>query len=211
MIETRDLKLDDEGIVECNIKEIGVLCWLVREIAAQRSGDLRAQFRADVQNHRPHELIFIDKTGFDRCLSRKYGYSPKGQRAEVRRIRTNNRRITVISAIGYDGYLAVRVLKPGQKFNRIVFAKFLRNEIVPLLNPHNRRNAHSVILSDNHAVHHVSEVEELIYGAGALLRFLPPYSPDFNPIEEEIADTSDETQWKKVERTEEVTASAKCE
>ena len=110
--------------------------------------------------------------------------------------------------------------------------------------------------ADNHAVHHVSEVEELIYGAGALLRFLPPYSPDFNPIEgsynqakdfvrendvayrcsahnlvflscmlldkflektvkttSEIADTSDETQykWEKVERTEEVTASAKCE
>ena len=37
--------------------------------------------------------------------------------------------------------------------------------------------------ADNHAVYHVSEVEELIYGAGALLRFLPPYSPDFNPIE----------------------------
>ena len=109
--------------------------------------------------------------------------------------------------------------------------------------------------ADNHAVHHVSEVEELIYGAGALLRFLPPYSPDFNPIEGsynqakdfvrendvayrcctqprvfilhgfgqisgenceiylKIADTSDETQykWEKVERTEEVTASAKCE
>ena len=99
-----------------------------------------------MQNHRPLELIFIDETGFVsrkkqncfalikkpcycysfmyllgliRCLSRKYGYSPKGQRAEVRRIRTNNRRITVISAIGYDGYLAVSVLEPGQKCNRI--------------------------------------------------------------------------------------------
>ena len=39
------------------------------------------------------------------------------------------------------------------------------------------------VFLDNHAVHHVSEVEEIIYGAGALVRYLPPNSPDFNPIE----------------------------
>ena len=39
------------------------------------------------------------------------------------------------------------------------------------------------VFLDNHAVHHVAEVEEIIYGAGALVRYLPPYSPDFNPIE----------------------------
>ena len=81
------------------------------------------------------------------------------------------------------------VLEPGQKFNRFVFAEFLRNQIMPLLNPYNGRNAHSVILlgnnilttlldckikrlfilliiclflADNHPVHHVSEVEELV-------------------------------------------------
>ena len=70
----------------------------------------------------------------------------------MRRIRTNNQRIPVISAIGYDGYLAVRVLEPGQKFNRIVFAEFLRNEIVPLLNPYNGRNAYSVILLGNNVL-----------------------------------------------------------
>ena len=76
----------------------------------------------------------------------------------MRRIRTNNRRITVISAIGYDGYLAVRVLGPGQKFNRIVFAEFFRNEIVPLLNPYNGRNAaHSVILLANNILTTLSD------------------------------------------------------
>ena len=39
------------------------------------------------------------------------------------------------------------------------------------------------VFLDNHAVHHVAEVEEIIYGAGALVRYLPPYSRDFNPIE----------------------------
>ena len=53
------------------------------------------------------------------------------------------------SAIGYDGYLAVRVLEPGQKFNRVVFAEFLRNEIVPFLNPYDGRNTRPVILLGN--------------------------------------------------------------
>ena len=61
----------------------------------------------------------------------------------------NNQCITMIYTIGYAGYLAVRVLEPGKKFKRIVFAEFLRNEIVPLLNPYNGRNAHSVILLGN--------------------------------------------------------------
>ncbi|KAK3748781.1 hypothetical protein QZH41_013517, partial [Actinostola sp. cb2023] len=155
----------------------------IREVAAQRREDLRDQYRIMMQHHRPQELIFIDETGIDRSLARQYGYSIKGQRAEVRRPRTNKLRISVISAIGYDAYLSVRVLEPGDKFNRIVFEDFLRNDIVPLLNPYNGRNARSIIVLDNHAVHHVAEVQEIINGTGALLRFLPPYSPDLNPIE----------------------------
>ena len=61
-------------------------------------------------------------------------------------MRTNNQRITVISAIGYDGYQDVRVLQPGQRFHRFVFADFLRNEIVPLLTEYNGRNARTVVV-----------------------------------------------------------------
>ena len=63
--------------------------------------------------------------------------------------RTNSQRITVISAIGHDGYVGVRVLNPGQRFNRIVFADFLRHDIAPLLNPYNGRNARSVVVLGN--------------------------------------------------------------
>ena len=78
------------------------------------------------------DLIFLQ----GRALSEQYEYSPKGQRAEV--IRTSNsQRNTVISAIGHVGYLGIQVLgNPGQRFNRFVFADFLRN-IVSLLNPYN--------------------------------------------------------------------------
>ena len=65
------------------------------------------------------------------------------------RTRTNSQRITVISAIAHDGYLGIRVLNPGQQFNRIVFAKILRNDIVPLLSPYNGRNSCSVVVLGN--------------------------------------------------------------
>ena len=39
-------------------------------------------------------------------------------------------------------------------------------------------------MTDNHPIHHVAEVPQMVYGAGCLLRYLPPYSPDFSPIEE---------------------------
>ena len=56
------------------------------------------------------DLIFLQR---DRTLSRQYGYSQKGQRAEVIRTRTNSQRITVISVITHDRYLSIRVLNPG--------------------------------------------------------------------------------------------------
>jgi hypothetical protein len=67
----------------------------------------------------------------------------------VKRRRTNNQRISVISAMGNDAYLSVRVLEQGEKFNRVVFADFLRNDIVPLLNPYNGRNARSIVVLGN--------------------------------------------------------------
>ncbi|XP_028519026.1 uncharacterized protein LOC114576492 [Exaiptasia diaphana] len=136
-----------------------------------------------MQYHQPEELIFIDETGIERCLARKYGYSQKVERAEVKRTKKSNKRTNVVSAIACDAYLSVEVLEPGQKFDREVFSNFLRNKVVPFLNPYNGRNSRSVVVLDNHAVHHVVEVQEIIHGTGALLRFLPPYSPDLNPIE----------------------------
>ena len=50
--------------------------------------------------------------------------------------------------------------------------------------PFNGKNPHSVVMIDNASIHHVDGIKDLITGVGALLVFLPPYSPDYNPIEE---------------------------
>ncbi len=53
----------------------------------------------------------------------------------------------------------------------------------PILQPFNGSNSHSVIVLDNASVHHYHEVADIINGVGCIIRFLPPYSPELNPIE----------------------------
>ena len=61
------------------------------------------------------------------------------------------------------------------------FVKFVRNCLLPVLQPFNGVNSRSVVILDNASIHHVEQVEDLT--AGSKLIYLPPYSPDLNPVE----------------------------
>lgn len=65
-----------------------------------------------------------------------------------------------------------------------VFCRFIRSSLLDIIQPFDGDNARSVVVLDNASIHHVDAVCDLISAAGALVRFLPPYSPDLNPIEE---------------------------
>ena len=58
---------------------------------------------------------------------------------------------------------------------------------MPILQPFNGSNERSVVVTDNASIHHVHQMATLIQATGAILRFLPSYSPDFNPLEESFA------------------------
>ena len=64
------------------------------------------------------------------------------------------------------------------------FYLFVQRTLLPTLLPFNGYNPNSVVVMDNCSIHHVPEVIELIHSVGAIVVFLPPYSPDFTPIEE---------------------------
>ena len=68
--------------------------------------------------------------------------------------------------------------------NGDVFYRFIQENLLPNLLPFDGYNVNSVVIMDNCSVHHVSEVLELLHSVGVFVIFLPPYSPDFNPIEE---------------------------
>ena len=61
--------------------------------------------------------------------------------------------------------------------------QFVESCLLPILNPFNGVNQHSVVIMDNTSIHHVDMVQDLLEGAGARLIFLPPYLPDLNPVE----------------------------
>ena len=65
-----------------------------------------------------------------------------------------------------------------------LFYDFIQASLLPHLMPFNGRNPHSVVVMDNCSIHHVDETVKMIPEVGALILFLPPYSPDHNPIEE---------------------------
>lgn len=67
-----------------------------------------------------------------------------------------------------------------------LFLWFIREQVAPILNPFPMK--HRVVILDNCSIHHSADIAEIIEGeCGARLIFLPPYSPDFNPIEEAFA------------------------
>ena len=67
--------------------------------------------------------------------------------------------------------------------NGDTFLDFVQKQLVPILSPFDGHSARSVVILDNASIHHVDHVVRTILATGALLRFLPPYSPDMNPIE----------------------------
>ena len=67
--------------------------------------------------------------------------------------------------------------------NGDLFEHFVATCLLPLLMPFNGINTHSIVIMDNCSVLHVERITNMITSVGALLKFLPPYSPDLNPIE----------------------------
>ena len=155
----------------------------MHRVAIQQSDSSRARFMANIAVYDPAMLVWLDESGCDkRCIVRKYGYSIRGiplcdQRLFIRGTRYSA--IPIISTAGiHDVYLAEG------NVNGWKFCKFVEECLLPMLNPFNGINPHSVVIMDNASIHHVDEVYDLIEGqAGARLEFLPPYSPDLNPVE----------------------------
>ena len=72
------------------------------------------------------------------------------------------------------------------------FYTFVEKVLLPNLQPFNGINPHSVVIMDNCSIHHVPETVSMIEEVGAMVHFLPPYSPDLNPIEEAFSKVKSE-------------------
>ena len=89
--------------------------------------------------------------------------------------------MSAIACMSVNGLLDVETIK--HTGDGYVFYDFVQCHLIPHLMPFNGINPHSIVILDNCAIHHVTEVVQSITDIGALVHFLPPYSPEFNPIE----------------------------
>ena len=133
--------------------------------------------------HRPHILVFVDETGSDcRDALRKYGYGLRGKLPRSCKLLMRGERLSAISAMTSEGIQALKVVRgtvDGEEF-----LDFVQRDLLPTLMPFDGINPNSIVILDNCSVHHVQGVASIITQVGALVHYLPPYSPDLNPIEE---------------------------
>jgi transposase len=166
------------------LKFMGCTRQVIQRVALQRSDDQRAKFVAEVSRYDPSMLIWIDESGCDRrnCM-RKRGYSLRGMTPKDHRLMVRDTRYSAIPVMSLDGVHDVYLAEGNVNGDK--FATFVRSCLLPVLQPFNYTNPHSVVILDNASIHHVEEISDIIEDeAGARLLFLPPYSPDLNPLEE---------------------------
>jgi len=121
------------------------------------------------------KLVFIDETWTSTNLTRGYGRAPRGQRCRGSAPYGHWQITTFVAALRRRGISAPMVIE--EPMDGEVFLAYVQQVLVPTLLP-----GETVIL-DNLGSHKVAGVEAAIVGAGASVLFLPPYSPDLNPIE----------------------------
>jgi hypothetical protein len=131
----------------------------------------------------PSRLVFIDESGAKTNMTRLYGRAPRGQRVVEHAPVGHWCTTTMLCALRDDRIEAPLVIQGAM--DSMVFRGYVEQMLVPTLRPGD------VVVMDNLSPHKTKGVQEAIEAVGATVRYLPPYSPDFNPIE---------PMWSKVQR-----------
>ena len=135
----------------------------------------REAWRQEQSGFDPARLVFIDETWASTNMARRHGRCPRGERLQVGVPHGHWKTTTFVGALTLRGFIAPWVLNG--PINRDAFETYVGKVLVPEL----RKG--DIVVMDNLSSHKGSKVRNLIEAAGAQLRYLPPYSPDLNPIE----------------------------
>jgi transposase len=121
------------------------------------------------------QLVFVDESGVTTEMTRRYGRALYGARIDEGVPAGRWRTLTVLGAVSLSGWVAVMSVEAATDGD--VFLAYLEHVLCPQLKPG------QLVVMDNLGAHKVDGVRKLIENTGASLCYLPPYSPDFNPIE----------------------------
>jgi transposase len=127
----------------------------------------------------PHAFVFLDETGVTTNMARRYGWSPRGERLVDAAPHGHWKTTTFLAGLRSTGIIAPLVLDGPMTGE--AFLAYVRQFLAPELKPGD------VVVMDNLAAHKGAGVAEAVKAAGASILYLPPYSPDVNPIEQVFA------------------------
>ena len=127
----------------------------------------------------PARFVFLDETGTATNMARRYGRSPLGERLVATVPHGHWRTTTFVAGLRQAGIVAPLVLDG--PMSGTVFRAYVEQFLAPSLQPGD------VLVLDNLAAHKVDGVRQALAAVGASLLYLPPYSPDLNPIEQLFA------------------------
>jgi transposase len=156
----------------------------IGRVAKARNADLRDLYSHNTSHIHSWQYVFVDESGCDkRAGQRRTGWAPLGvtliQISQFQR----EQQYQILPAYTQDGIIFVRVFKGST--NSIVFEDLIE-QLLPSMNPW--PGPKSVLVMDNASIHHTERIKQMCRAAGVKLVYLPPYSPDFNPIEEFFAE-----------------------
>jgi transposase len=120
--------------------------------------------------------VFVDECGTNLAMTPRYGRAPRGERVVGTAPRNHGKNTTLVAALSLDGITAAMTVEG--PLDRPAFDAYVARVLVPRLRPG------QVVIWDNLSVHKSDAAQRLIAARGCQLLWLPPYSPDFSPIEQ---------------------------
>jgi len=139
----------------------------------------RERWKAYQSRIAPSRLVFIDETGVKTNMAPLRGWGPRGRRLKAYAPYGHWKTLTFIAALRHDRIDAPWVIDG--PINGELFLLYIEKVLAPTL------SKGDIVVLDNLSAHKVPGIREAIEAAGAKLLYLPPYSPDFNPIEQLFA------------------------
>jgi transposase len=146
-----------------------------RERDTEANQQRRAAFTAKLRTIAPEKLIFLDESGVTTQMTRLWGRAPRGERIAEATPQGHWQVLTTLGAMSLRGMTAVMTVAAATDGE--VFHAYVEQVLCPRLQPGD------VVVMDNLSAHKVRGIRERIEAQGAELLYLPPYSPDLNPIE----------------------------
>jgi transposase len=135
----------------------------------------RVRYEEAVEGIDADRLVFLDESGCNIAMTPARAWAPEGERVEAFRPMNWGDNVTLIGAVRTTGLVALRSMRGAMK--TLDFLDFVARDLVPKL----RKG--DVVVLDNLRQHHDPSVRRMVENAGASLLYLPPYSPELNPIE----------------------------